>query len=30
VRRLGHFSGIEVPEMTINAFESEIITAGEN
>lgn len=30
VRRLSHLSGIEVPEMSINAFEAEIIKAGEN
>ena len=30
VRRLGHLSSIEVSEMSINAFEAEIIKAGEN
>ncbi len=29
-RRLGHFSSIDVSEMSINTFESEIIKAGEN
>lgn len=29
-RRLGHFSSIDVAEISINTFESEIIEAGEN